>query len=562
MSKMSEEKELSPLNRLIRLLSPDSREIRNVYTYAIFSGLVSLTLPLGIQAIVNLIQGGKVSTSWVLLVVLVVAGVGLNGMLQIFQLRIVENLQQKIFAKAAFEFSYRVPRIKMEELYKQYAPELMNRFFDVMSIQKGLSKILIDFTAASLQVVFGLLLLSFYHPFFILFSLLLAIIVYVIFKLTAKTGLKTSLKESKLKYQTAHWLEELARTNITFKLAGDSKLPLQKTDSNVEKYLEAREDHFKVLIRQFSLLVIFKVLVATGLLAIGGILVMEQLMNIGQFVAAEIIILMIMNSVEKLILALETIYDVLTGVEKVGEVTDLELEHVEGANLEHSEQLKGINLKVKNLTFQFPHNPTPTLTDVSFEIKSNNSLIITGPNASGKSTLLHLIAGLYEVGNGQVLYDDLSKANISMESLRTVIGDCLSQEMLFQGTVKENISMGRGISTAQIKKVIDKTKLTDYINTLPKGFDSELDPQGKRLPKSIVQRLLIARSIANNPKLVIIEENLENINEEERNEIIDYLTDKTNNWTLIAASNDPYFQSKADHILRLNGGKIEHLYAN
>jgi len=559
---MNDDKELTPLKRLVRLLSPDSREIRNVYTYAIFSGLVSLTLPLGIQAIVNLIQGGQVSTSWVILVVLVVAGVGINGVLQIFQLRIVENLQQKIFAKAAFEFSYRVPRIKMEELYKQYAPELMNRFFDVMSIQKGLSKILIDFTAASLQVVFGLILLSFYHPFFILFSLLLSIIVYIIFKLTAKEGLKTSLKESKLKYQTAHWLEELARTNITFKLSGNSKLPLQKTDANVEKYLAARETHFKVLVRQFSLLIVFKVLVATGLLAIGGILVMEQLMNIGQFVAAEIIILMIMNSVEKLILSLETIYDVLTGVEKVGEVTDLELEHTEGAELDQSEHVKGLNLKIQNLSFQFPRNPKPTLENINFEIKSNNTLIVTGPNASGKSTLLHLIAGLYEVTNGQILYDDLSKVNISMESLRSVIGDCLSQEMLFQGTVRENICMGRDVNTNRLKEVISKVKLTDYVNRLSLGFDTELDPQGKRLPKSIVQRLLIARAVANNPKLLIIEENLENINESERNEIIDYLTDKSNNWTLIAASNDSYFQSKADHILTLNDGRIEHLYAN
>jgi len=330
----------------------------------------------------------------------------------------------------------------------------------------------------------------------------------------------------------------------------------------VEKYLEARETHFKVLVRQFSLLIVFKVLVATGLLAIGGILVMEQLMNIGQFVAAEIIILMIMNSVEKLILSLETIYDVLTGVEKVGEVTDLELEHTEGADLDQSEHVKGLNLKIQNLSFQFPRNPKPTLENINFEIKSNNTLIVTGPNASGKSTLLHLIAGLYEVNNGQILYDDLSKVNISMESLRSVIGDCLSQEMLFQGTVRENICMGRDVSTDRLKEVISKVKLTDYVNRLSLGFDTELDPQGKRLPKSIVQRLLIARAVANNPKLLIIEENLENINELERNEIIDYLTDKSNNWTLIAASNDSYFQSKADHILTLNDGRIEHLYAN
>ena len=217
---------ITPIQRFWRLLKPEGTEIKNVYTYAVFNGLVNLSLPLGIQAIINLIQGGRISTSWVVLVILVTVGVAITGILQIYQLRIVENLQQKIFARAAFEFAYRVPRIKMEELFKLYAPELMNRFFDIINIQKGLSKILIDFSAAGLQIIFGLTLLSFYHPFFILFSLLLVILLYAIFKLTAQRGLDTSLTESKNKYQTVHWLEELARTNITFKLSGNTDLPL------------------------------------------------------------------------------------------------------------------------------------------------------------------------------------------------------------------------------------------------------------------------------------------------------------------------------------------------
>jgi ABC-type bacteriocin/lantibiotic exporter with double-glycine peptidase domain len=408
-----------------------------------------------------------------------------------------------------------------------------------------------------LQVIFGLILLSFYHAFFILFSFLLLMLIYIIFRLTAKSGLKTSLIESERKYQTAHWLEELARTNITFKLAGNSKLPLQKTDENVSRYLVARENHFQILVKQYSLLVVFKVLVATGLLAIGGILVMQQLMNIGQFVAAEIIILMTMNSVEKLVLSLETIYDVLTGLEKVGQVTDLKLEEKEGVDLKESTFEKGVSIKVDNLSYKYPDQQFPTLKNINFSLKSGKSLMIQGQNGAGKSTLIHLLAGLYDINEGQIMYDDFSKASISTESLRSVIGDCLSQEMLFQGTVKENICMGRDTTLERLKEVSNKTGLTKFINTLDRGFDSLLDPQGKRLPRSIVQKILIARALAGKPKLLIIEENLEMIDIEERKKIIDYITEPKNGWTLIAVSNDEYFTSKVDSIMTLENGQVK-----
>ena len=337
-----ENKKLTPLNRFWRLLQPDSKEIKNVYIYAIFAGLISLSLPLGIQAIINLIQGGQISTSWIILVIFVILGVGLTGILQVFQLRITEDLQQKIFTRAAFEFAYRIPRIKLEALYKKYAPELANRFFDILTVQKGLSKILIDFSSATLQILFGLILLSLYHPFFILFSLVLVILILAIIRFTAQRGLSTSLSESKHKYKIAHWLEELARTNITFKLAGESNIPLKRTNHRVKGYLTSREAHFKVLVQQYSLMIIFKVLIATGLLAIGGVLVFEQQMNIGQFVVAEIIILIVLSSVEKLIMSMETIYDVLTGLEKIGELTDMDLEKRTGIKIEHEECPKGL----------------------------------------------------------------------------------------------------------------------------------------------------------------------------------------------------------------------------
>ena len=547
---------LSPLSRFWRLLKPDAKEIKNVYTYSVFNGLVNLTLPLGIQAIINLIQGGQINYAWAVLVGLVTIGVGVTGILQIFQLRIVENLQQKIFTRAAFEFAYRIPRIKMEELYREYAPELMNRFFDIISIQKGLSKILIDFSAAGLQIVFGLLLLSFYHPFFILFSILLVALLYAIFGLTARKGLNTSLHESREKYRMVHWLEELARTNTTFKLSGKTDLPLNRTNENANQYLKARESHFKVLVSQFSMMVVFKVLITLGLLALGGILVMEQLMNIGQFVAAEIIILLILTSVEKLIRSLETLYDVLTGLEKVGQVTDLELENKEGLDIEVECQSEGMQIDLINLEFKYPEKEKNTLDNLNLKVERGSLVVLVGKNGSGKTTLIRVLAGLYELQEGQILYDEINKESFSVESLRSAIGDYLSQEQLFQGSVMENITMGKNISMERVKKICGKLYLNDFIHRLAKGYDTILDPQGSGLAESTVQKLLIARAVLSDPKLLLIEDNLDAIDENEKMDIIDFLKSDDNKWTVVAATKNEYMIKKADQIVELNEGRI------
>ena len=549
---------LTPLKRFWRLLKPDKKEITNIYVYSIFNGLVNLSLPLGIQAIINLVQGGQVSTSWIVLVIFVVLGVLFTGILQIYQLKISEKLQQKIFTRAAFDFAYRIPKIKMEQLYKHYAPELMNRFFDVMSIQKGLSKILIEFSTSALHISFGLILLCLYHPFFIIFSIFLIAIVFTIFKLTWKEGLETSLEESKHKYNVVHWLEEIARTNTTFKLAGTTSLPLKQADEKTLDYLEARDDHFKVLVKQYSFLVAFKVLVATGLLAIGGILVMEQQMNIGQFVAAEIIILLIMNSVEKLVISLETIYDVLTSLEKIGQVTDLDLDKNDGITFTENLDEGGLKVELNNMSFYYPETSQFIFENLTLVINKGEKVIITGINGAGKSTILQLIGGLYGVQKGNISYNNLPIGNLKLSSLYNVIGDYLTHSQLFNGTVLDNIAMGRNSATfTNVIWAIENLGLSDFIKTLPKGFDTVLKPEGKGLSKSIQIRLLIARAIADKPRLLLLEDIFENIQEHEKNSIINFLIQKEHPWSLVAISSDNYFAKKADKIIVLNNGNIE-----
>lgn len=536
----------------------DKKEIYYIYLYAIFGGLITLTLPLGIQAIISLIIGGNLSSSLILLILIVTFGTLLNGVLKVMQLSVTETIQQRIFTRSAFDIAYRFPRIQFEAVHQEFAPELANRFFDTLTIQKGLPKILMDFSSGILQIFFGLLLLSFYHPLFIAFGFLLIFIVALIFWFTGPQGMQSSLKESKFKYKVAYWLEELARTMGTFKLAGRSELPMQRTDTLVEGYLGARKQHFKVLITQYYAIVVFKVLVTTGLLVLGSLLVMENSINIGQFVAAEIIIILILASVEKLILTMESIYDVLTALEKIGALHDLPIDSEDGIPFDQLDTGKGMEIELQGVRFQFPDAEKPTLNKINLSVKAGEKLCIAGYNRAGKSTLLQIITGLFSEFKGSLTFNKIPIRNIDAVSLRANIGDHIPmQEDIFQGSIIDNISLGHeDVHLEQVIGAVEQVGLADFVKRLPEGYDTQLLPGGKNLPRSVIAKIILARSFASRPQLLAIEDPFQHLDYEEQVRLSDLMTDATRDWTLIVASNDPMLASKCDRIIIMKDGDI------
>lgn len=545
---------LSPWKRFAGLLQLERKAIMQIFYYAVFSGLVALTLPLGIQAIVNLIQGAQISTSWIVLVILVTLGVAFSGALKLMQLRIIENIQQKVFTRSSFEFSYRFPKIKTKELYNNYPPELANRFFDTLTVQKGLSKILIDIPTAVLEILFALILLSFYHPFFIVFGILLIGLIYVVFKFTAVKGLNTSLKESKYKYKVAHWIQEVARALVSFKLSGKTSLSINKNDSLVTVYLDARENHFKILVIQFIQMIGFKLIVTAALLIIGGILVLNQEMNIGQFVAAEIIILLVIASVEKLILGLESVYDVLTSIEKIGQVVDMELENQDGDVIGNEEDLI---VELKNVTYRVPDLQESILDQISFSINYNNRILIKGENGSGKSTLLQLIAGLIQPSKGRIYINNRDLVGIQLNSYRKKLGLSLIDETPFEGTIRENVTFGDiSITDSEIVSVFNNLGLSEYLKNQTKGLNTIIYPEGKQISFTIAKKLILARAILKKPKLLILEDPLNQFPLPEAEKIISYLAMKENDWGIIVVSNNSYWDNYINRTIELQNGKI------
>ncbi len=548
---------LSPVQRLFRVLRNEKKDIGYIYLYAIVIGLISLSLPLGIQALINLISGGMVFSSIYLLLFVIIGGVLVSGIMQIIQFTLVETLQQRIFAKAAFEFTYRIPRVKAESLLGYYPPELMNRFFDILTVQKSLPKILIDLTGAVLQILLGIMLLSFYHPFFIAFGFLTITIIVLIIYFNGPKGLQTSLVESKYKYKVAQWLEDIARSLYTFKLSGTANLPMEKMDGLVNNYLVYRKKHFKILKIFFWNAVGFKTLVIGGMLILGTFLVVDRQISLGQFVASEIIIVLLTSSVEKLIQSIDNIFDALTAVEKLGYVTDMPLEREKGFRLAPADYTGGLHLEVTDLRYHYEGRTYPTLDGVSFSLKPGESLCITGSNGSGKNTMIRILSGLLTTYKGGITFNGISMRDLNVVSLRTYIEQNIAVDDIFEGSILENITMGRNqISLGDLQWALQLLDLTDYISKLPDGLSTTMLPGGRRFSESFIARVTLARCIVTRPKILMINDFLYSLTPRDRHLLTQALTDKSTSWSLIMLSNDPSVMQQCDRIMVMDAGKI------
>lgn len=550
---------LTAVQRFFRLLQLDRKDISYVYLYAIFSGLITLSLPLGVQAIIGMIAGGALSAALILLIVIVTLGTMMTGILKVMQLTVTEVIQRRIFARSSFEFAWRLPRIQYEKLLGDYPPELVNRFFDTLTLQKGVPKLLTDVSTAALQIVFGLLLISLYHVTFVAFSLILLITLTLIFYYTGPRGLSTSLMESKYKYKVAHWLEEIGRAVTTFKLSGQSKLALKKAEKLVDSYLDHRQSHFKILMVQYGWMVAITTLITLSLLAIGSVLVIDNSITIGQFVAAEIIIILILGSVEKLILSIDTIYDMLTAVEKIGYVTDLPLEKgAEGICFDQIDRSgKGLEVSFQNLSFCFPDSDRLVIDDLTLLVSAGEKICILGPNGSGKSTLIQLTGMLYTNFQGSISYNGIPVRNLDYQNIRMHIGDYMRDEDLFRASLLDNLWMHDSEPDLdQVQKVISNMGLTTYVAKLPNGYQTELLPSGRNLPASVRTKLLLARTLMGEPRLLALGDFGASLNSADRRKIADLLTDPNSIHTVLAVSDDPYFASKCDRIIYLDDGKL------
>jgi ATP-binding cassette, subfamily B, bacterial len=537
------------IGRLHRLLLLDGKDISVIYFLAIFAGLVQLSLPLGIQSIVSFVLAGSISTSITVLICLVVSGVFINGLLQIRQLQILEKVKQKLFARYSMEYADRLPQLNIEKLDRVYLPEMVNRFFDTVSLQKGINKLVTDLPAAVVQVLLGIVLLSFYHPVFIAFGILLLLIIALLLYFTTHRGLSSALAASGYKYELAAWLQEIARTIKTFKYAKSTSLHIRKTDDLLNNYLRSRTTYFKVLLNQFWSLVSFKIIITAAMLILGAYLLVNQQINVGQFIAADIVIIAIIGSIEKIITNLDTVYDALVSLEKLSTVTEAEKEKSGTCILAADNE--GVSIGFDRVSFAYGDQPK-VLQDFSFTAAKGEMVQLKGLSGAGKSTVLRLLTGAFTNYEGNILIEGIPARNYAVQRLRELTGIILGSQDIFPGTLLQNITMGNAsISIGEVQALAEKTGLSSFVQKYPQGYDTFLQSSGIKLPNSVRKNILLLRALLGHHRLLLLEEPFEHLEEPYKTNTIRFIKARKS-CTVLIASQDPALEAYCNKVITLN----------
>lgn len=541
------------LSSLWLLLSKEKSNLYIFMVYAVIISLLYLAIPLAAQILVNTIAAGVLLQPLILISLIILIGLFFLGLLKLLQLYIGEIIQRKIFVRVAINMAERIYKVQQKHFNHIYAPELMNRFFDTITLQKALNLILLDVPAAILQIGTGIILMAFYSPFLMIFdTALIGSIIIII--LLGNQGISTSLAESNAKYHVAHWLEELARCQIGFKMNSNPEYLLAETDSRTLRYLENRKKHFKVLLRQFSASYAIQAIGGAGVLAIGGWLVVNGQLSLGQLVASELIILMIVSALEKIMGKLESWYDLLTALDKVNYIDQFEIERNNGINV--SKNLNGAEIVCEDIVFSY--TPDRRIFDkVNIKIETGSRSSLVGVSGSGKTSLAYLISGIYEIQEGNILFNNSPIKGLNLESLRKNIALVSDYNEIFAATVEENITLGRkNLSENALTQVIEMVELERDLKQYSHGIQTMLLSEGRNISLGQRQRILLARAIIESPQLLILDEAFGGMDEMTKLKIINKLFDKTRPWTILNITHDAEVVAKTDYVYVLEKGLI------
>ncbi len=545
----TEARHTKPIARLWGLLKPEWSDIWIVIVFALIIGLLALATPIAVETLVNTVAFGRFLQPLLVLSFMLLAFLSFSAALRALQTYVVEIIQRRLFARVAADIAYRLPRVQPSALDGVSGRELVNRFFDVVVVQKVAAQLLLDGVSLLLGTVIGMAMLAFYHPWLLGFDLMLLGMLAIIVFVLGRGAVNSSIKESKTKYHMAAWLEDLAGCPTAFRYDGSAQFALERADHLIFDYLTARAKHFRILMRQIIFSLGLQAVASTVLLGLGGWLVISGQLTLGQLVASELIVAVIVGSFAKLGKHMESFYDVLASVDKLGALFDLPLERQDGliglpATAQDRVELHGVSC--------LNARQQKVLKDFSMTIEPGDRIAITGASETGKSTLLELLFGLRPPAAGQVTLMGAEVRELRPESLRRHVALVRDVEV-FHGSVSDNVALGQPrVSAANVRQALAAVGLLDEILRLPDQIETKLASTGHPLTSSQLRRLMIARACAGLPRLLLLDKALDLLPDAEARQLLTWLCRPEHPWSLVLVTGRAELAAICDRQIELS----------
>jgi putative ABC transport system ATP-binding protein len=546
----------TPLQRLQNLISLEREDIGILITYGIGIGVLSLATPVAVQALVNTIAFGALFQPLLVLTLVLLVLLGFSNALVALQFYVVEMLQRRMFVRLFGETAARLQQTLYAVQNEYHLPELTNRFFDVVTLQKTASVLLLETLGYVLQTLIGMLLLAFYHPLLLAFDLFfICALAFILFEL-GRNGLASAIEQSKAKYTAAAWLEDIANNPMMAKSSDNRAYLNSQTDRIAQSYVEACTQHFRVLSRQNIGALILHTLANTLLLGLGGWMVISNQLSLGQLIAAELVVGAMIYGLTRLGKTMENVYELLSSVDKIGYLLDLPQESQQGfAPMPTATPYKVVitNLSIPNSIH------LDALRNISLQLMPGDDLVIS--EGADKGSLLNVIYGLRQPSSGHVCLDDQDLRDFNLSQLRTTVSLVRHTE-IFEGTLLDNVRLGRELNITQIREILAKVGLLETIANLPDSLDTRLLSNGSPLTQEQCLRLTLARALAEQPRLLLLDNVLDRIDNRVLPTILDQLLAKNTPWTLIATSHRTEIIARFQRHIKIADGKLFDINAN
>lgn len=548
---------LPPVQRLRALFRRDRPDIWAVVVFSALNGILLLATPVAVQSFVNNVSFGAAFPSIVILAILLFVGLAMAAVVLAIQTWIVEILQRRVFVRLVADLSQRLPRLSWRVRDQYNSTDLVNRFFDVVTIQKSTSFLLLEGLGNALFVIVGLMVIAFYHPLLFAFGIALLVLALLIIFLPMRRGIRTAISESNAKYNVVSWLEEITRLPTTLRTAGSERLCEDRSRAVAEGYVEARRAHYRVVFTQVISVLTVQVVGSTGILALGGWLVLEGQLTLGQLIAAELIVVTVVQSIAKLGKHAETFYDLVAAVDKVGKLIDLETEDPLDIDVPLSPADTPPELELRNIRIDSVKSG-PLASGFSTQIAPGSIVGLSGPHGLGKTSLLEAIFKLREAAAGTILYRGLNYNDISLSYLRAEVA-LVSQHEVVDGSILDNIALRRpDVTVEDVHEALGKVGLLEKVRDLPNGLHTSVAPNQAPLSLGQWRQLAIARALVGKPRLLLVDHVLDGLSKPIRNQIIAALHDGSSQWTVLLISDNPEVLQQCDQTLDLRPSEAEH----
>lgn len=522
---------LTPLRRFIGLLRLELRDIWTVFLFALVAGVLTLATPLAVESLVNVVSWGTYVQPLIVLGLILLCCLGIAGVLRVLQKVVVELIQRRQFVRIVSDLSHRFPRANQKSIEQEYPRELANRVFDIMTIQKATAVLLLDGVSIVLTTTLGMILLALYHPFLLGFNIVLLFSMISITWLLGRGGIRTAIDESVTKYRVVHWLQDVLASPSVFKSGGGQSLAIQRANQLTADYVNARRRQFNVVIRQSAFAITLQVLASTAVLALGGWLVIDGQLTLGQLVASELVVTVVVGAFAKAGKSIEKFYDLMAGVDKVGHLIDIPADRGQAFD-----QLPEgpVEVRWRDLVFERVASRTQV---GGATVAAGSKVAIIGDDVDGRSDLAKSLAGLRKPTAGIVQVANFDPTQALMDDPSRLVGYA-GDKTVFHGTLRENVDLGRpGIGVNRVREVLSQLGLDDTVLRLPEGIQTELQTGGYPLTDSDVALLVIARAIIRRPSVLVIDRLLDELAEGVRQRVWQLLSADDQSWTLVVVTN-------------------------